>query len=68
MQTQQTDNVITPEDAVTLHGLFLERVKRTPDTIAYRYFDARQEVWLTLTWAQALARWRAGRQPCAIWG
>ncbi|HEY0665051.1 MAG TPA: long-chain fatty acid--CoA ligase [Gallionella sp.] len=61
MQTQQNDNVITPEQAVTLHGLFLERVKRTPDTIAYRYFDTRKEAWLTLTWAQALdqmARWQ----------
>ena len=53
---------IKPEEAVTLYGLFLERAKRTPDTIAYRYFDIRQEVWLALTWAQMLAqvaRWQA---------
>jgi long-chain acyl-CoA synthetase len=54
--------VITPDEAITLHGLFLERVKCTPDAIAYRYFDTHQEAWLTLTWAQArdqVARWQA---------
>jgi len=52
---------IEPEESVTLHGLFLERVKRTPDSIAYRYFDNRREEWLALTWAQMLdevARWQ----------
>ncbi len=64
MQTQK-NNVITPEQAVTLHGLFLERVKRTPDDIAYRYFDMRQEAWLTLSWAQVrdqVACWQAALQ------
>ena len=58
-----TDNhIITPEQAVTLHGLFLERVKRTPDAVAYRYFDTQQDVWLALTWGQMhehVARWQA---------
>jgi len=56
------DHYIKPEEAVTLYGLFLERVKRTPDTIAYRYFDNRQDAWLALTWTQMLdqvARWQA---------
>ena len=56
-----TNHYIKPEEAITLHGLFLERVKRTPDTVAYKYFDTRQEAWLTLTWAQMLnevARWQ----------
>ncbi len=55
-------NIITPEEAVTLHGLFLERAKRTPDVVAYRYFDVRKEQWLDLTWAQMrgqVARWQA---------
>ncbi len=55
-------NIIKPEQAVTLHGLFLERVKRTPDALAYRYFDTRKEAWLDLTWAQMrgeVARWQA---------
>ncbi|MBI3903476.1 MAG: long-chain fatty acid--CoA ligase [Nitrosomonadales bacterium] len=56
------DDIIKPETAVTLHGLFLERVQRTPDSIAYRYFDTHKEVWLELTWAQMrdqVARWQA---------
>jgi len=59
---QTNNDEITPEIAVTLHGMFIERVKRTPDRIAYRYFDAASESWLTLTWAQVrdeVARWQA---------
>ncbi len=59
------DNInhyIKPEEAVTLHGLFIERVKRTPEAIAYRYFDTHREAWLSLTWGQMheqVARWQA---------
>ncbi|MFZ1767089.1 MAG: AMP-binding protein, partial [Candidatus Nitrotoga sp.] len=56
------DHIITPEQAVTLHGLFVERVKRTPEAIAYRYFDTNENAWLSMTWAQArdqTARWQA---------
>ena len=56
------EDIITPDQAVTLHGIFLERVKRTPGEIAYRYFHVRQNVWLTLTWTQVrdqVARWQA---------
>ena len=57
-----TNHYIKPEQAVTLHGLFLERVKQTPGAIAYRYFDIDQQAWLSISWAQMLeqvARWRA---------
>lgn len=57
---QQQENVISPQQAHTLHGLFLERVRRTPSQIAYRYFQ--QDVWLDLTWQQVhgeVARWQA---------
>jgi len=53
---------IKPEQAITLHGLFLERAKRTPNIVAYRYFDTQQNTWLALTWGQMLeqlARWQA---------
>jgi long-chain acyl-CoA synthetase len=56
------DHIITPEQAVTLYGLFVERVKRTPDAVAYRYFDAGENVWMTMTWSQArdqMALWQA---------
>jgi long-chain acyl-CoA synthetase len=59
MQVQQND-VITPQQAVTLHGLFLERVRRTPDKIAYRHFQ--QNAWRDLTWREMrsqVARWQA---------
>lgn len=39
MQAQQ-DDVITPQQAGTLHGLFLERARRTPDKVAYRHFSS----------------------------
>ena len=57
-----TDHVITPDEAVTLHGIFLQRVKHSPESIAYRYFHPQQEAWLTLTWTQVrdqVARWQA---------
>jgi long-chain acyl-CoA synthetase len=52
-------DVISPEQAGTLHGLFLERVRRTPDKIAYRYY--RQNAWQNFSWQQMLgevARWQ----------
>jgi len=55
-------HLIKPEEAVTLHGLFLERVRSTPDLVAYRYFDPCSETWQSLTWAQTqeqIARWQA---------
>ena len=55
------DDVISPQEAVTLHGLFLERARRTPDKIAYSYFDTRQAVWVDLSWDQMrehVARWQ----------
>ena len=58
MQMQQID-VISPEHAGTLHGLFLERVRRTPDKTAYRYFQ--QDEWRDFSWREMLgevARWQ----------
>lgn len=53
---------ITPEQAGTLSGLFYQRVKRSPDLLAYRYFDEITEGWRDLSWKQAgdqVARWQA---------
>ncbi|MDZ4202414.1 MAG: long-chain fatty acid--CoA ligase [Gallionella sp.] len=58
MQAQQ-DEVINPRQAGTLHGLFLERVRRTPDRVAYRYFQ--QNDWRDLTWREMsdqVTRWQ----------
>lgn len=54
--------VISPEQAVTLHGLFVERVKRSAQDVAYRHFDGNKNTWISLTWQQVreqVARWQA---------
>jgi len=50
-----TLDIISPDTAVNLHGLFRERVSRTPKAIAYRYFDQAAQRWLELSWEQAYA-------------
>jgi long-chain acyl-CoA synthetase len=62
MTTPHNHDVISPQEAGTLYGLFLERVRRSRDKIAYRHFDVRQSVWVDLSWGQMLeqvARWQA---------
>ncbi|MDO8465408.1 MAG: long-chain fatty acid--CoA ligase [Gallionella sp.] len=59
MQAQQ-DDLITPQQAGTLHGLFVERARRSPDKIAYRHFERND--WRDITWREMLgevARWQA---------
>ncbi len=53
------DDVITPQQAGTLHGLFVERTHRSPDKVAYRHFE--QNDWRDITWQEMLgevARWQ----------
>lgn len=45
-------DVIKPEQAVTLPGLFNERVKRSPDALAYRAHVRRKHKWYDLTWSE----------------
>lgn len=55
-------NVIPVEQAKTLDGLFKERVQRSPQAVAYRYFDAVSDQWRSHTWEQMnqqIARWQA---------
>src|SRR5512135_1743329 len=57
--------LISMEDAVTLDGLFHERVRRTPGKIAYRYFDDHACEWRELSWqqvAEEAARWQAAME------
>ena len=49
MKQSDTDNLITPDQAVTLAGLFRERIRRTPDLEAYRYHDDLTETCLLYT-------------------
>ena len=55
-------HLIPVEAAVTLDGLFRERVKRTPDLVAYRHYNEQHNNWRDYTWAQMnhqVARWQA---------
>ena len=59
---QAMDHVISVEAAGTLDGLLRERVKRTPDAVAYRDYNMQHANWRDYTWAQIdhqVARWQA---------
>ena len=58
----QGSHLIPVEAAVTLDGLLRERVKRTPDLVAYRAYNEAHKNWRDYTWAQIdhqVARWQA---------
>lgn len=60
MKNLHTDP-IPPALAMTLDGLFHERARRTPDALAYRYFNEAQDNWQDLTWSQMqqeVMRWQ----------
>ena len=54
------EDIITPEEAKTLPGLFNERLRRSSDNLAYRYH--KDGKWHDLTWQQMdeeIRRWQA---------
>src|SRR3990167_7807939 len=69
MRAQQ-DDVIAPQQAGTLYGLFVERARRSPDKVAYHYFSSditpasghesslklrfQQDAWRDITWREML--------------
>jgi len=60
MNAGTLDN-IPAKTAGTLAGLFRERVRRTPDAVAYRQFNEASDRWETSTWAEmaaAVVRWQ----------
>ncbi len=64
MQVEQDNmsNIIPVEVAKTLDGLFKERVRRSAQRVAYRYFHSTCEEWSSYTWEQMnhfVARWQA---------
>ncbi|SDH32689.1 long-chain fatty acid--CoA ligase [Nitrosomonas sp. Nm132] len=62
MRGSQHTSVIPVEVAKTLDGLFGERVRRSPESVAYRDYDDTTEEWRDYTWAEmerAVARWQA---------
>lgn len=64
MQVEQDRmaSIIPVEQAKTLDGLFNERVQRSPQKVAYHYFNPTCEEWSSYTWEQMnqfVARWQA---------
>jgi len=60
--SQSAGHLIPVEAAVTLDGLFRERVQRTPELVAYRAYNEPHKNWRDFTWAQIdhqVARWQA---------
>lgn len=56
------EHVIPVSEAVTLDGLFGERVKRSPKAVAYRDYNTQHNNWRDYTWEQMdhqVARWQA---------
>jgi len=54
-------DIIPPQEAISLPGLFYERLQRTPDNIAYRYFNNTTASWVDLSWQQTarqVSRWK----------
>jgi len=68
-QSQENPDLIVPAEVRTLDGLFRERVRRNPDSPAYRYYDSATSGWQQLSWSEmatAVARWRAALQNEAL--
>jgi long-chain acyl-CoA synthetase len=55
------NDLISPATAGTIPGLFRERVRRTPDTCAYRRYLPEKGDWATTTWGEMTSlagRWQ----------
>ncbi len=49
-QAVNGDDIIAASQAVTLWGLFCERVRRSPDAVAYRDYDHTKRTWRGYSW------------------
>jgi long-chain acyl-CoA synthetase len=55
--------------SLTLPGLFRERVKRTPNSVAYRQYEPAGKLWRDYTWQQTaneVGRWQAALETCNL--
>jgi long-chain acyl-CoA synthetase len=60
-----TLDLIPQHESVNLPGLFRQRVKRSADKVAYRYYSRHDEKWHDISWremADEVARWQAALQ------
>ncbi len=61
MSEHWNEDLIPIEQAKTLDGLFNQRVRRSPDAVAYTSFDRETKRWEDFTWRQmaaAIGRWQ----------
>ena len=68
MAASVTD-VIPVEVAETLPGLLRERVRRSPNGVAYRYYNDADQAWQDLTWqdmADHIALWQTAMQQVGL--
>jgi len=59
--SEQHENLITPEQALTLDGLFAQRVKRSGERRAYQGYDRRSKEWIAYSWVEMagqVGRWQ----------
>ncbi len=57
----QNFDIISLDQAANLSDLFHVRVHRTPDKVAYRYYDNSSNQWTDISWSQMadhVARWQ----------
>jgi long-chain acyl-CoA synthetase len=55
-------NVISPTQAGNLYGLFRQRLKNTPESVAYRSYHSEKKSWYDITWqavGEHIAKWQA---------
>ena len=61
LTSNEAVDVINLQDAQTLDQLFRERVRRSPDKVAFRQFDQQRQRWVGLSWAELageVERWQ----------
>jgi len=64
-----SEDLISVERARTLDGLFHQRLHRSPDRLAYQWFDRNTNNWRSLTWqetADQVARWRSALAAASL--
>ncbi|MDH3949393.1 MAG: long-chain fatty acid--CoA ligase, partial [Gammaproteobacteria bacterium] len=62
-------DLIPVEIAEHLPGLLRERVRRTPQAIAYRHYSEVEQTWQDLTWqdmAEHIALWQTAMQQAGL--
>ena len=57
-----SQDAITPDVADTIPAVFRERLKRSPDKVAYQQYNFANKTWESSTWSEIateVARWQA---------